>query len=74
MEWVELPQSLVKFVLFLKVRLLDVDIDYFFAQVLVDEAKVDYGPTCGNMLSAVGPFAIEQGLIEAKEAYHKNCN
>ena len=45
----------------------DFDIDYFFAQVLVDEARVDYGPTCGNMLSAVGPFAIEQGLIEAKE-------
>ena len=45
----------------------DVDIDYFFAQVLVNEARVDYGPTCGNMLSAVGPFAIEQGLIEAKE-------
>ena len=54
-----------------KSEVADVDIDYFFAQVLVDEAKVDYGPTCGNMLSAVGPFAIEQGLIEAKEAYTK---
>ena len=46
----------------------NVDIDYLFAQVLVDEAKVDYGPTCGNMLSAVGPFSIEQGLIEAKQS------
>ena len=54
-----------------KSEVANVDIDYFFAQVLVDEAKVDYGPTCGNMLSAVGPFAIEQGLIEAKEAYTK---
>jgi len=41
-----------------KSEVANVDIDYFFAQVLVDEAKVDYGPTCGNMLSAVGPFAI----------------
>ena len=45
----------------------NIDIDYFFAQVLVDEARVDYGPTCGNMLSAVGPFAIEKGMIDAKE-------
>ena len=43
-----------------------IDIDYFFAQVLVDQASVDYGPTCGNMLSAVGPYSIEQGLIDAK--------
>ena len=43
-----------------------VDIDYFFAQVVVDQALVDYGPTCGNMLSAVGPYCIEQGLIEAE--------
>ena len=43
-----------------------VDIDYFFAQVVVDQAIVDYGPTCGNMLSAVGPYSIEQGLIDAK--------
>ena len=54
-----------------KSEVANVDIDYFFAQVLVDEAKVDYGPTCGNMLSAVGPFAIEQGLIEANEASTK---
>ena len=43
-----------------------IDIDYFFAQVVVDQAIVDYGPTCGNMLSAVGPYSIEQGLIDAK--------
>ena len=43
-----------------------IDIDYFFAQVLVDQASVDYGPTCGNMLSAVGPYSIEQGLMDAK--------
>ena len=40
------------------------DIDYFFAQVAVDECLVDFKPTCGNILSGVGPAAIEMGLIE----------
>lgn len=41
------------------------DIDYFFAQVSVDDEKVDFKPTCGNILSGVGPAAIEMGLIES---------
>jgi 4-oxalomesaconate tautomerase len=41
------------------------DVDYLFAQVVVDEARVDYSPTCGNMLAGVGPFALEQGLVRA---------
>lgn len=40
-----------------------VDVDYLFAQVLVDEARVDYGQNCGNVLAAVGPFALERGLL-----------
>jgi 2-methylaconitate cis-trans-isomerase PrpF len=40
------------------------DIDYFFAQVSVEDRLVDYKPTCGNMLSGVGPAAIEMGLVE----------
>jgi hypothetical protein len=43
------------------------DIDYLFAQVSVNEAIVDTEPNCGNMLSGVGPFAIEAGLIPAAE-------
>ena len=43
------------------------DIDYFFAQVSVEEHLVDFKPTCGNILSGVGPAAIEMGLIDAKE-------
>lgn len=39
------------------------DIDYFFAQVSVEEKLVDFKPTCGNILSGVGPAAIEMGLI-----------
>ena len=42
------------------------DVDYLFAQVNVLERIVDTGPNCGNMLSAVGAFAIEQGLVTAQ--------
>jgi len=39
------------------------DIDYFFAQVSVEDRQVDVRPTCGNILAGVGPAAIEMGLI-----------
>ena len=42
-----------------------IDIDYLFAQVSITENTVDTGPNCGNMLSAVTPFAIERGLVDA---------
>lgn len=41
----------------------DADVDYLFAQVVVGEARVDVSQNCGNMLAAVGPFAIERGLV-----------
>lgn len=41
----------------------DADIDYFFAQVAVEERLVDFKPTCGNILVGVGPAAIEMGLV-----------
>lgn len=43
------------------------DIDYLFAQVCVEEQRVDYRPNCGNMLAATVPFAIEQGLLRPGE-------
>jgi len=43
------------------------EIDYFFAQVKVDERSVDFGPTCGNILSGIGPAAIEMGMVPARE-------
>ncbi len=43
------------------------DVDYLFAQVKVKEAVVDTKPNCGNMLAAVGPFAIEAGLVTAQD-------
>jgi len=42
-----------------------VDLEFLFAQVLIDEARVDTTPNCGNMLAAVGPFALERGLVAA---------
>jgi 2-methylaconitate isomerase len=39
----------------------EADVDYTFAQVAVDRPVVDYGANCGNLSSAVGPFAVDQG-------------
>jgi 4-oxalomesaconate tautomerase len=47
----------------------DADVDYLFGQVLVDRPVVDYAPNCGNMTSGVGPFAIESGLVEARDGH-----
>lgn len=44
----------------------DADIDYTFAQVQIREAVVDYRANCGNMSSAVGPFAVDEGLVSAQ--------
>jgi len=43
-----------------------VDVDYLFAQIVVGEGRVDTTPNCGNMLAAVGPFAIETGMVRAR--------
>jgi 2-methylaconitate cis-trans-isomerase PrpF len=45
----------------------DADVDFTFGQVRVDEPVIDYDGSCGNMSAAVGPFAIEQGLVEPME-------
>jgi len=42
----------------------DIDLEYLFLQVAVDEPEVTDRQNCGNMLAAVGPFALERGLIE----------
>jgi len=41
----------------------DADVDYTFAQVQIREAAVDYRGNCGNMSSAVGPFAVDEGIV-----------
>ena len=45
----------------------NVDIDYLFAQVVVDQPLVGYGQNCGNILAGVGQFAIEKGLVLADD-------
>ena len=45
----------------------NVDVDYLFAQVSVEKPLVDVSPNCGNMLAGVGPFAIEKGLVVARD-------
>lgn len=57
-----------------------VDVDYTFGYVGIKEAVVDYEGNCGNMSSAVGPFAIAKGLVPAEEPitrvriYNTNTN
>jgi 4-oxalomesaconate tautomerase len=41
----------------------DADVDYLFLQVAVDKAQVSDNQNCGNLLAAVGPWAIEHGLV-----------
>ncbi len=42
----------------------DADVDYTFVQIAVDEPVADYGSACGNMSSCVGPFAVEEGMVQ----------
>ena len=44
-----------------------VDVDYLFLQVSVDAPLVSDAQTCGNILAGVGPFAIERGLVPARD-------
>ena len=45
----------------------DADVDYLFLQVFVDRPVVTDAQTCGNILAGVGPFAIERGLVPARD-------
>lgn len=42
-----------------------IDVDYLFAQVIIDKPVVDTRPTCGNMIAGVGPYTIERGWVKA---------
>ena len=45
----------------------DADVDYLFVQVVVGEGRVDTTPNCGNILAGVAPFAIETGIVAARD-------
>ena len=44
-----------------------VDVDYLFLQVFVDQPIVTDAQNCGNILAGVAPFAIERGLVPARD-------
>lgn len=48
-----------------------IDIDYTFGQVAVDKPLIDWGGNCGNMTSAVAPFALQEGLLPLVEPVTK---
>lgn len=41
----------------------DADVDYTFAAIGVKTSEVDFSSNCGNMISAIGPFAVDTGLV-----------
>ena len=56
--------STSKCVILSKSNVPDHDVDYLYGQVSIDTAFVDWSGNCGNLSSAVGPFAISNGLID----------
>lgn len=50
-----------------KSEMKEIDVEYTFAQVSIENQLVDFKGNCGNISSAVGPYAIEQGLVAAVE-------
>lgn len=49
----------------------DCDVDYTFGQVSINKPQIDYSGNCGNISSAVGSFAIDDGLVKAVEPITK---
>jgi 2-methylaconitate cis-trans-isomerase PrpF len=46
----------------------DADVDYTFGAVDLTQPIIDFRGNCGNISSGVGPFAIDEGLVEAKSS------
>ena len=46
----------------------DADVDYTFVQVMIKEGRLDFRSNCGNMSSAVGPFAFDEGLVTSDDS------
>ena len=62
--------STSKSVLVQKSDRVDHDVDYLFGQVSIDQPFVDWSGNCGNLSAAVGPFAINEGLIDSARIPH----
>lgn len=50
-----------------KSKRLDADVDYTFGQVSLDQPFIDFHPNCGNISAAVGPFAVQQGMVKVQQ-------
>lgn len=48
-----------------------VDVDYTFVQVPVGSGQLDFSGNCGNMVSGVGPFAVDEGMVRVDTAASK---
>jgi probable AcnD-accessory protein PrpF len=46
------------------------DVDYLYGQISIETAFVDWSGNCGNLSTAVGPFAISNGLIDPERIPH----
>jgi len=57
--------STSKIVILSKSNRPDSDVDYLFGQVAINAPVIDWSGNCGNLSTAVGPFAIDQGLVKA---------
>jgi 2-methylaconitate cis-trans-isomerase PrpF len=49
----------------------DYDVEYNFGQVAIDKPLIDYQGNCGNISSAIAPFAVDEGLVKAEEPITK---
>jgi len=45
----------------------DADIDYNFIQIAIDKPIAEWNNNCGNLSGAVGPYAVQEGIIKPKE-------
>lgn len=57
--------STSKIVILSKSERPDCDVDYLFGQVAIDAPVIDWSGNCGNLTTAVGPFAIDAGIVAA---------
>ena len=55
--------STSKIVILSKSKREDCDVDYLFGQVAIDRPVIDWSGNCGNLTTAVGPFALSNGLV-----------
>ena len=44
-----------------------IDVEYLVGQVIVGKKQIDYKSNCGNMTAAVGPYAVEEGMVTIQE-------